>query len=827
MTLTDVWPKDSAVAVTVLPVWSSSDETVATVSGQQITGVKAGNATLTFAAFGATESASVTVTGGETPTPTQNPVLALSNIPGLGDSSRFEGAVYIPGADAENVLDTDLDTSAYGVAVYIQPGDGQPWWYKPYDGAGLSVLNPDKSASGYIFGRFSVTYYSEGENADNDRASKYVHLLLLPAGESPVSDNYEEMRGKALEVVTVTRTTDGVTVSSNHAMPEVPPPPPMPHPFPANPNQIMLDVGFHTDGSAPGSALSEEHIRKHLEKLVGWAGPLRFYSCADSLRPAYEISKELGFVVAATANLTKDDAANKAELDRAAELLNSGLAKVCAVGNETLFGNVLTPEQLVSYIAYLRGKLTVNGDDDPANDVYLTTADNVQNLLKTESAGVREACDFLFMHDYPYYGSVDPDKQLAALSEDYKDLKATNSNPNFQVYIGESGYPSAGETMGKAVASEEEAARYFGQVREWALNENESDGDGVSVFAFSAFDEPGKTGQEAEKHFGLISATEDGALKLKAAYGKLDAFQSIAATVYGNSLSLRGNIGVNFYLTLPAALTADADAYVTLNGEKYLLKDAEHGGIADDPNGDYYKFTWAVPAKRMNDPVTIQVFTGKDIPYLLIDRNGADYTDGYSYSVAAYLKQVQAQSESGALRELVDAMSDYGSFAQTFFQYDTASAAPVTSAIASVTADNFAAYEPQIAQTENAGISYVGSNLTLESETTLRHFFKLESGHSVSEYAFTVDGESVTPVSRPEGYCVEIPDIVAKNLGKSYAVTVSRTSGGDAVTITNYSALSYGYRALNSSSDEATEALLNLVKALYLYNRKADAYFTA
>ena len=69
--LTDAWPED-VTAVTVLPTWSSSDETVATVIGQQITGVKAGSAALTFAAFGGAESVSVTVRDGENSHPLPN-----------------------------------------------------------------------------------------------------------------------------------------------------------------------------------------------------------------------------------------------------------------------------------------------------------------------------------------------------------------------------------------------------------------------------------------------------------------------------------------------------------------------------------------------------------------------------------------------------------------------------------------------------------------------------------------------------------------------------------------------------------------------------------
>ena len=298
--------------------------------------------------------------------------------------------------------------------------------------------------------------------------------------------------------------------------------------------------------------------------------------------------------------------------------------------------------------------------------------------------------------------------------------------------------------------------------------------------------------------------------------------QPLSAQIYGNSLTLNGTIGVNFYLTLPQALKSDAAAYVTLNGEKRLIKDASHGGITGDPSGDYYAFTWTVPAKKMNDVVTLQVYSGKDIPYLLLDGNGVDYTDGYSYSVAAYLRKARETYSSGALRELADAMSDYGALAQMFFKHDTDKAAVVSDAIADVSAESFAPYEPQITVTENAGVSYVGSNLRLESETSLRHYFRLDIGRTLDDYEITLDGSPVTPTLYAEGYCAEVPDIAAKDLGQSHALEIRLKSGGDALTIENYSALSYGWKALHGSRDDN---LRNLVKGLYLYCQKAQAYF--
>ncbi|MGN0508509.1 MAG: hypothetical protein ACI4GX_04690, partial [Ruminococcus sp.] len=118
------------------------------------------------------------------------------------------------------------------------------------------------------------------------------------------------------------------------------------------------------------------------------------------------------------------------------------------------------------------------------------------------------------------------------------------------------------------------------------------------------------------------------------------------------------------------------------------------------------------------------------------------------------------------------------------------------------------------------GISYYGSSLILKSETTIRHYFKLAEGKEISEYTFSVDGITVTPTEKQGYYCIDIKNVRAEKLGTSFNVSVN----GEEV-ITNYSALSYVYKVMESDSTD--DNLKNLVKALYIYNRNALAYINA
>ena len=120
---------------------------------------------------------------------------------------------------------------------------------------------------------------------------------------------------------------------------------------------------------------------------------------------------------------------------------------------------------------------------------------------------------------------------------------------------------------------------------------------------------------------------------------------------------------------------------------------------------------------------------------------------------------------------------------------------------------------------EGAGISYYGSSLLLQENTVIRHYFTVTG--SISQYTFKVDGKKVTPVKKGSYYYIEIKDVSAKDLDKSFHVEVSTKTEGVVVSL-DYSAMSYIYKQL-ATGESGT--LIDLMKALVLYNQAADAYF--
>ena len=291
-----------------------------------------------------------------------------------------------------------------------------------------------------------------------------------------------------------------------------------------------------------------------------------------------------------------------------------------------------------------------------------------------------------------------------------------------------------------------------------------------------------------------------------------------SAMVMARSLSLKGKIAINFYLDLNETVLNDENAYVLLNGEKLPVS----SGRAKQFNGKTcYVFSTFVKLVQLNEPRLLRVYDGDDQLVTLLDKDGADVTEtGYSYSARMYIEAAHAANVEESLLNLLDSLSDLGSLAQKYFDYDAANRVDVLGDLSAVTADTVKDYAAKIEVKEGVGIEYYGSSLLLREDTTVRHYFKLKGGQ-ISQFTFTVDGQKVTPVQKGDYYYVQITNISARNLDTSFHVEVSSVSSGVVITI-DYSAFSYAFKQLSKGEESD---LTDLMKALVLYNQLANAYF--
>jgi hypothetical protein len=201
---------------------------------------------------------------------------------------------------------------------------------------------------------------------------------------------------------------------------------------------------------------------------------------------------------------------------------------------------------------------------------------------------------------------------------------------------------------------------------------------------------------------------------------------------------------------------------------------------------------------------------------------GEDLTaSGVAFSVQDYIALALQQEGWEDLKPLLHALSDYGSCAQAFFNYDTASRAAVSADLSAVTAESVSEYAPVISFTGDEGLSYRAMTLELESETSLRLYFSPKNGASASDYRFVLDGTEQQTYARGADIYVLIPDIAAKDLDARHTLCVRNAQGEDLGSL-EVCALSYATLALTKGTGES---LRELVCALVLYARAAEAYF--
>lgn len=282
--------------------------------------------------------------------------------------------------------------------------------------------------------------------------------------------------------------------------------------------------------------------------------------------------------------------------------------------------------------------------------------------------------------------------------------------------------------------------------------------------------------------------------------------------ITGASLTLMGDIGVNLYFKPAASL--DDGAYVLVKGPndetgvKYLLSSLPTG------TDGAKKVTCLVYATQMGENITFELYDGNDVKLPWYDGNGNPH-DGFTYSANNYINAVKDDSSKSAeLRNLVNKMQNYGAWSRQYFGNKTAViAAPI--AVPDVNTSTLSGYA--MTATENYAVTGLRLSLVLDSTISIRlHYTGDAETITVSD-----DAVFVTGYENGKNY-VEIQNIAAQNLDQTYLVTFGEKGS---VTV---SALTYAYSILRTYSENENKTnICNTVRAMYLYNQAAKAYFAS
>ena len=291
----------------------------------------------------------------------------------------------------------------------------------------------------------------------------------------------------------------------------------------------------------------------------------------------------------------------------------------------------------------------------------------------------------------------------------------------------------------------------------------------------------------------------------------------IGAKLAGYSLSLTGNIGVNFYMELSNKIIADKDAYMQFtlpNGTvtKVLVSDAQTNTEIKEGT-TYYRFPCEVASYEMTQDIKAQMFDGNG-------NCGKEYT----YTVRDYAQYI---IENGSLYveaiPFVVTMLDYGACSQKYFKVAVDDLANKESNpsndISGMDSDYMDDFAANKAENKVLG-QFAGLSMVLKSETTLNIFYEPKEGVDVSKLTFSVDGKEITPVKRGQYYILSLKNIKANELGNSKTFTV--TDGTNTLS-GEYCAMMYCYQVLQAAEGTYADDLVTLVKAFsdYAYTAKS------
>lgn len=255
-----------------------------------------------------------------------------------------------------------------------------------------------------------------------------------------------------------------------------------------------LCFSSYVEGQGPGSIISEEQIRKRIQIIKPYTKWIRTFSCTDGNELIPSIAKGNGLNVMVGAWLSDDKELNEKEIENLIKVVNDGNADLVAVGNEVLYREELTEQELLDYIYRVKEQLP---------GVQVGYVDAYYEFMVRPA--IAEACDVIFANCYPFWEGCHIDYSLVYMKNMY--YGALQAAKGKKVIISETGWPNIGTAFESSEPSTVNALRYFINTQKWSLEED------IEIMYFSSFDESWKIGAEGDvgAYWGLWD--KDGKLK--------------------------------------------------------------------------------------------------------------------------------------------------------------------------------------------------------------------------------------------------------------------------------------------------------------------------
>lgn len=251
-------------------------------------------------------------------------------------------------------------------------------------------------------------------------------------------------------------------------------------------SQSVLNNGMHglcfspyEEGQKPGDLISESQIRRKLELIKPYTKWIRTFSCTDGNEQIPILAKEYGLKTLVGAWLGDDPIINEDEINGLINLTNQGCVDIAAVGNEVMYREDLSEDELIDYIN--RVKSAIPNTPVGYVDAYYEFTDRPK---------ITDVCDVILANCYPFWEGCSQEYSLVYMKQMY--FQAMSAANGKKVIITETGWPSQGANLEGAFPSYENALKYFINAQNWSNDEN------IEMFYFSSFDESWKVGSEGD-----------------------------------------------------------------------------------------------------------------------------------------------------------------------------------------------------------------------------------------------------------------------------------------------------------------------------------------
>lgn len=248
----------------------------------------------------------------------------------------------------------------------------------------------------------------------------------------------------------------------------------------------VLKMGMHgicfspyEEKQEPGQQITEKQIRRRMKIIKPYTKWIRSFSCTDGNEHIPRIAKEYGIKTLVGAWLGNDAEINKKEISGLIKLANEGYVDIAAVGNEVMYRQDLTEDELLAFMYQVKQAIP----DTPVGyvDAYYEFSHRPR---------ITEACDVILANCYPYWEGCSLEYSLIYMKDMYNQAK--NAGNGKKVIITETGWPSFGQGLEGAKPSQINALKYFINSQVWSEKEN------IDMFYFSSFDESWKVGAEGD-----------------------------------------------------------------------------------------------------------------------------------------------------------------------------------------------------------------------------------------------------------------------------------------------------------------------------------------